>query len=188
MSSTKKKNTISRKKRKKETKPRIPKGFGVAVPGTSVVMKREYPGQDPKYVELPDPVDDIESTLPEPKDAASKHKYPPPKKHPVFRKIWMDFIDNLTGRENFKNGHLHSLEILCDLHVEYEDLRAYIRKNGRSYKSYGRSGMQWKFYPEVTQLNSVQSQILGYMKTLGLVLKKDHSTSNPGTGEKDEWS
>lgn len=155
--------------------------------GTDAKFQRSYPGEDPKHDEFPDPVEDVEKTLPEPTDAAAKHKFPPPKRHPVFRKIWMDFIDNIASRENFKSGHLHPLEILCDLHVEYEDLRAFIRTHGRSYKSFGRAGLVWKFYPEVQQLNSVQAQIKEYMKMLGLLLKKDHSTANPN-GEKDEWA
>lgn len=180
-----------RKTKKKVTtsKPRVrgKRGEGLRVQGTDQKFQRSYPGEDPKFEEFPEPIPDPEAELPEPKDKASKHKYPPPRKNPTFRRIWMDFIDDVTGRENFKDGHLNSLEILCDLHVEYEQLREFIRKNGRSYKSYGRAGMQWKFYPEVGQLNSVQAQIKEYMKMLGLLLKKDHGTANPA-GEKDEWS
>lgn len=168
---------------KKKVKPR-PDGLRVA--GVEETFKREYRGQDPKINKFPTPERIDYESMPEPDDEASKHKFPPPKKHPVFRRVWLDFIDNIAGRENFKNGHLNSLEILCDLHVEYEDLRKFIHKNGRSYQSYGRAGMIWKFYPEVELLNKVQAQIKEYMKMLGLLLKKDHGTGNP-KGEKGEW-
>jgi len=113
------------------------------------------------------------------------HKFPPPKSHPIFIRTWMDFIDNVSSRENFKTGHLNSLEILCDLYVDYDNLKKYIESKGRSYKSNGRNGLTWKFYPEVAQLNTVQSQIKEYMKMLGLVLKKDHGTASGG--EKSNW-
>jgi hypothetical protein len=161
-------------------------GEGSVIPGTDKKFKREYPGQDPRIEEPGVPVEDLEESLPEPDDEGSRHKFPPPKKHPIFRKIWMEFIDNISKRENFQNGHLGALEILCDLHVEYEDLRTFIRRNGRSYKSYGRQGMVHKLYPEVGQLNTVQAQIKEYLKTLGLTLKKDHGTTNPA-GERNEW-
>lgn len=186
-------NMISKKK-KKPKGPYIAKGLrgkkgeGLRMSGTDKKFQRSYPGEDPKIEEHADPVEDIETTLPEPNDAGSKHKYPPPKKHPRFRKVWMDFIDNITGRKNFKTGHLNALEILCDLHVEYDDLRAFVRKHGRTYKSYGRQGLAHKFYPEVTQLNNVQTQINNYMKTLGLILNKDDNPGDPNGGEKNEWS
>ena len=148
-------------------------------------FKRSYPGQDPKIDLIPPKKQDIEKVAPEPDDEASKIKYPPPKKHPTFRKTWMQFIDNLTARENFKIGHLTNFEILCDLYVEYEELHEFIRENGRSYVSVGRSGEMWKLYPEVIQLNSVKNQIKDYTKMLGLVLNKDHSSESGG--EKSEW-
>lgn len=183
MKKSKKKSTVSEPKRGRGNPRR-----GLKVAGTDEKFHRNYPGEDPKANKYPEPKPDPEKELPEPKDAASKHKFPPPKKHPVFRKTWMDFIDNVTGRDNFKDGHLHSLEILCDLHVEYQELHEFIRKNGRSYQSYGRAGMQWKFYPEVGQLKNVQSQIKDYMKMMGLLLKRDHGTANPNAGGKDEWA
>lgn len=159
---------------------------GTIIPETGETFVRSYPGEDPRNEKHNPPVEDPEVVLPEPEDEARGHKYPPPKKNPTFRRIWMEFIDNITKRENFKVGHLNSLEILCDLHVEYEELRAYLRKRGRSYQSFGRQGMAWKFYPEVGQLNNVQAQIREYMKMLGLLLKKDHSTESGD--EKEEWS
>lgn len=129
---------------------------------------------------------DPEANVEMPKDEASKHKFPPPRVHPRFREVWMQFIDDISGRTNFKNGHLNALEVLCDLFVEYDDLRAFVRTQGRTYKSLGRNGAQYKFYPEVDHLHRVQAQIKEYMKMLGLLLKKDKSSDNP-EGEKGEW-
>ncbi len=179
MKKPKKKSTTSNGKRGNQR-------LGVVVPGLDKKFERAYRSQDPKVNVTPPPRPDPEAESPEPKDEAAKHKFPPPKKHPIFRKVWLDFIDNISTRENFKSGHLNSLEILCDLHVEYEELRAFLRKNGRSYQSFGRAGMIWKFFPEVGQLNAVQAQIKEYMKMMGLLLKKDHGSANPA-GEKGEW-
>ncbi|MBK7844036.1 MAG: P27 family phage terminase small subunit [Bdellovibrionales bacterium] len=157
---------------------------GLKLQGTEQTFHREYEGQEPKVVEhsgpSSTPLEDDDKTV-----KLADHKYPPPKRHPTFQKIWVEHIDNITARENFKVGHLHSLEILCDLFVEYGELTKFIQENGRSYKSVGRSGVIWKFYPEVAQIKNVQSQIKDYMKLLGLLLKKDHSIESGG--EKSEW-
>lgn len=118
-------------------------------------------------------------------DQASTHQYPPPKRNPIFRKVWSEFIDSISGRENFNVGHLNALEILCDLFVEYGETHAFLRTKGCSYQSHGRSGLVWKLYPEVGHLKSIQHQINVYMKQLGLILKRDHS-GTPGGGM-GEW-
>jgi len=184
MKKPKKKITTSDQPKRPRGNPRR----GLKVQGTDEKFTRDYPGQDPKVVKVPEPKKfDPEEVWPEPKDEGTKHKYPPPKRDPTFRKVWMQFIDNISGRDNFKVGHLNTLEILCDLHVEYEELRRFLRKNGRSYQSYGRAGMQWKFFPEVGQLNNVQAQIKEYMKILGLLLTKDKGGPDTPT-EKNDWT
>lgn len=149
-------------------------------------FKRSYAGEDP-HVDIHQAVSpDLEKVAAAPDDEASKHKYPPPKKNKIFRASWLKFIDDITDRENFKVGHLQQLEILCDLLVEYDEYQTFIRKRGRTYKSVGRNGEVWKFYPEVLQLNKVSAQIKEYMKMLSLLLRKDNSSASGG--EKDEWS
>ena len=160
------------------------KEYEIEAFGKKETFKRSYHGEDFKKDIYPDPVEDSEAVEPMPDDEAAKHKYPPPKKNKTFRKIWMQFIDSLVSRENFKVGHLNNLEILCDLYVEYEELQKFIRTKGRSYLSVGRSGEVWKFYPEVSHLSKVQLQIKNYTAMLGLVPKKDHGTE---AGGKSEW-
>lgn len=171
------------------SKPKRPRGrpaIGHKLRGLKERFHRSYPGEDPRVDIVPPPKEDIEKAFDiPPDDEYEQLQYPPPKKHPTFRKMWAQFIENVTERENFKVGHLNSLEILCDLFVDYEDLREFIRVNGRSYQSVGRQGVVWKFFPEVRQLNAVQAQIKEYMKMLGLLLKKDHSSQSGG--EKDNW-
>lgn len=174
MKKTEKKSTISKRKYDRKTRPK-----GVRL------FTRENPNQDPRIDVRPSAREDSEQTLPTPQDKASKHQFPPPKKNPLFRTKWMRFIDNVTKRENFNIAHLDSLEILCDLYVEYEDLQRFVRVNGRSYLSLGRSGEVWKFYPEVQHLARVQAQIKEYSKMLGLLLKKDHGSESGG--EAAEW-
>lgn len=183
MKKTGKKSTISEPLAKNGR--RIGKRKNNSRPADGLRFRRSYPGEDPKMDLRPKPKEDIEAVTPEPQDKASKHQYPPPKKNPLFRTKWMRFIDNVTKRENFNIAHLDSLEILCDLYVEYEDLQRFVRVNGRSYLSLGRSGEIWKFYPEVQHLARVQAQIKEYSKMLGLLLKKDHGSESGG--EAAEW-
>ncbi len=152
--------------------------------GYTIKVPPKFAGQDPRVEFHTPPKFDYEAGE-WPDDEAAKHKFPPPKKHPIFRAKWMRFIDNVARRENFNVAHLDSLEILCDLYVEYSDTQEFIRKNGKSYASVGRQGEVWRFYPEVSQLSRVQAQIKEYSKMLGLLLKKDHGTESDG--EKSSW-
>lgn len=158
---------------------------GHKLPGTDQRFHRQYEGQEPRIVEhSTPPTASVENEMPN--DKYANHKYPPPRRHPIFEKTWLEHIDNITARENFKIGHLQSLEILCDLFVEYKELTKFIQENGRSYKSVGRSGTIWRFYPEVGQIKIVQSQIRDYTKMLGLLLKKD-SQDFCGVDD-DDWT
>lgn len=121
-----------------------------------------------------------------PKDEASKLKYPPPKRNPVFRKKWASFIHNLTSRDSFKEAHLEALEVLCDLYVEYEDLERTIRTQGRTYKSVTRFGDSWHMHPAVAQLDRVRGNIRNYTKQLDLFPKKDNSSE--ADGEEEDWT
>jgi len=162
---------------------------GTKIPGVKERFIAEFPGQEPivKTHTGPEPITPPENFISTTvNNSEMVQKYPAPKSHPIFVKVWNDFIENIAGRENFKTGHLNSLEILCELYVEYDNLKKFLEKKGRSYKAQSRMGTIWKFYPEVAQLNTVQSQIKEYMKMLGLLLKKDHSTESGG--EKSEWS
>ena len=171
----------------KRPKGRQPRKYKINAAGESATFKRSYEGEDFRVDIKPKQKEDVEKILPEPDDEASKHKFPPPKKHPTFRAKWFRFIDNVSSRDNFKVGHLDTLEILCDLYVEYEQLHEFVRVNGRSYLSVGRQGEVWKFYPEVLQLTKVQGAIKEYTKMLDLILKKDHGAGDGGGGEKSEW-
>ena len=166
---------------------RPPTGHKLA--GTDKLFHREYPGQEPRIIEHQGP--SITQSLDyndqgNLNNVSSDHKYPPPKQHPIFQKIWLEHIDNITARENFKIGHLQTLAVLCDLHIEYSELTQFIQENGRSYKSIGRSGLVLRPYPEVAMLRGVQAQIREYMKVMGLVLKKDNTTELDGND--DDWT
>ena len=116
-------------------------------------------------------------------------KYPPPAQvrggTKIFREKWRLYLEAVVSRENFKLAHLAQLEVLCDLHAEYSKLKSFIRKNGYTYESAGRNGVQHKSWPEVNRLSRVESLIYSYSKSLGIVLKKDHDTQ--ASGEEAEW-
>jgi phage terminase small subunit len=109
-----------------------------------------------------------------------------PRSDADFSKVWNKLIHEITTRENFKPGHLHQLEVLCDLYVEYDRLRLDVKRLGYTYETgEGRNGVQIKIRPEVTQINRCRSEIRSYSKTLGLLLVKD-TDFNTGE-EEDEW-
>ncbi len=109
-----------------------------------------------------------------------------PKSDKYFKRFWDMYIDDVADRENYKKGHLSTLELLCDMLVEYEKLTSIIDLSGYTYDSDGRHGIQVKVRPEVSQLNQCRGHIAVYTKMLGLVLAKDKQ--NAAGEEKDEWS
>ena len=141
------------------------------------IMKKNYSG-----VGL-----DPEEVLPEPKDEISKHKYPPPKKNPVFRQKWAKFIDNVVARPNFNPGHLESLEILCDLYVELDEVSIFLRTHGMRYKTRTVAGEVWKHYPEVAMKDKLRAQIQIMTKNLSLFPGKDNSIGSDPK-EDEEWA
>lgn len=163
----------------KTPKKRKSKGLVVRVPA-------KYHGQDPKVFFAEPPRRNVEDDVLEPEDKVAKHKYPPPRKHKIFRDKWALFIDNVTGRKNFHMGHLETLRILCDLFVEYEDLRAFLAQHGQSYCAVGRQGEQWKMYPHVQQLNRVKESISVYSRMLDLIAKKDEGNGG-NSGDDGDW-
>lgn len=159
--------------------------------GSVINTKREdatrfYEGKSGKNVYNAVTIDEEE--LPAPKDEFKDLKYPPPKKNPVFRKTWGSFIENVTTRENFKPGHLHALEILCDLYVELDNLNKFLRTNGMSYRVITVAGENRRNYPELAQRDKVRGQIQQYSRHLDLFPKKDKSSRGMDDDEDSEWS
>lgn len=137
---------------------------------------------------LNNPGIDEEESLPIPNDIHSKHKYPPPKKNPLFRAKWGSFIDNVVCRDNFKIGHLNTLEILCDLYVELDALNRFIRKNGLSFEIIMVQGKSRRIYPEVNLREKVRTQINHYTGRLDLFPKRDKMAGEPTSEEDDKWT
>lgn len=158
--------------------------------GTKMIVPDAIPGAVKKSIggrnEYNTPVPDIEDG-PKPKDEISKHKYPPPKKDPVFRERWARFIDNVVSRDNFKLGHLDTLEILCDLYAELEALNKFLRTNGMFHDVTTIMGKSRRAYPEVAQRDKVRAQIQQYSRHLDLFPKKDKSLRGFDPKEAEEW-
>jgi len=177
----KRKNTISDKPKKKDYHK--PKKIKLA-DGTEV-MERYHNDHGSKAVYQKVKKDPEASKKPI-DDEFAKLKFPPPKRNPVFRKTWAKFIDSLTGRDSFREAHLATLEVLCDLYVEYQDLEATIRKEGRTFKAVSRWGELIKMHPAVSQLDKVRANIAKYTKQLDLFPKKD--SGGGSEGEEEAWS
>lgn len=97
-----------------------------------------------------------------------------PRKDPVFKSYWDRFIEDVKHRQNLKPSHLWQLTVLCDLCVEYDELREIISLTGRTRSNGGgRNGTQNVLVPEVLQLNRVVAEIRNYSKLLGLSLFDD---------------
>lgn len=132
---------------------------------------------------------DEEDTLPKPKDAASKHKYPPPKKNKIFRDKWMSFINLVVERESFKEAHLSTLEILCDLYVELAALDKFLRENGMTYEVITIGGKDRKKHIEVGMRTEVRNQIRDFTTRLDLFPKKDNKQGGGSSdGESKNWT
>jgi phage terminase small subunit len=115
---------------------------------------------------------------------AKKYKSPKPD-NKVFTKYWDIFLPEVMARENFKPVHLHQLEILCDLYVEYHSLLAIVEIEGYTYVSVGRNGEQQRPTAEVNLLSKCRIEIRNYCKMLGIALVKDSGAGN--NTEEEEW-
>ncbi len=144
-------------------------------------------GDDPKITIYPPKVEDPEGDRPEIEFIGTHwhKKFPPPKKNPEFRRKWAMFLDIIAKREDFNDGHLFQLEILCDLYAEYYDLGKLLRIEGRTYETVGRQGRQIKIRPEVTRVDKVLNQIQAYSKGLSLSISKKN-VDGKGANE-EEW-
>jgi phage terminase small subunit len=171
--------SIMTSKKKPPQRRRIKLSDGTILEADDNSKKHAKSGKAVYNKEQPDP----EETPPD-NDGSP---YPPPRKNPVFREKWKRYIDNLAQRENFNDGHLDSLEMLCDLYVDYADLSKFIRKNGRSHKVVTVTGESRRLYPEVIQLDKVRSQIQKLLGRLDLFPKKDKSQGKDKR-DQEEWS
>jgi len=104
-------------------------------------------------------------------------RFPAPSEKPLFIYYWNMYLSDIKDRDNLKPSHLQQLKVLCDLSVEYDELRDILTLQGRTFESEGRNGYQIKMRPEVSQLNRVVGEIRNYSKMLGLVLVKDTTTT-----------
>lgn len=100
-------------------------------------------------------------------------KYPPPKKTVYFVEAWEAYLDSVVERKNFRPGHLLQLRTLCDLYQEYGELLDFLAKNGDTYESDGRNGLQIKARPELARKTAVRTEILNQEKKLGVLLEAD---------------
>ena len=92
----------------------------------------------------------------------------PPRQDKEFKVYWKLYIDNVLKRNNFRPDHLQQLKILCDLHVDYENLISVIKVEGLSVVNEGRYGFQVKARPEVAMKKDCVAQIAVYCKLLQL--------------------
>jgi phage terminase small subunit len=102
---------------------------------------------------------------------------PPPHSSEVFLYYWNMFLGDIAERDNLKQSHLYQLKVLCDLCVEYDELKEVIGLMGRTYESTGRNGTQIKLNPEVSHMKSIVTEIRNYSRMLGIVLVKDTKTT-----------
>jgi phage terminase small subunit len=110
-------------------------------------------------------------------------RYYPAKKGQTYSwgKNWRIFCTEITQRDNFKESHLKTVEILCDLLEEYEKLTLFVKENGYSFK--GPEGP--KPFPEVSIRNKISQNIVQYCKLLDIKLSKDKP--NASEEEENEW-
>lgn len=122
------------------------------------------------------------------KDDFDTLEYPPPSKHPLFRKFWAESIDNLVRRKNFEPAHLGLLETLCRLRVELRALDDFVAENGHTFRVVTLLGEHRRTYPEINERNKVLTQIATFSKLLDLIPKKDNSVGKVKKEQEDEWA
>jgi len=108
----------------------------------------------------------------------------PPRKGKKFKKYWYLNIENVVKRENFNDGYLKNLEILCILYVTFDEYTKEIEDNGYTYRVESRNGLQIKPYPLVGERQKLTTSIINYSKLLGLVLAPDKELAEK---KEDEW-
>lgn len=103
----------------------------------------------------------------------------------AWKDNWKIFVDEISVRDNFKESHLRTLEILCDLLEEYTKLSDFVKENGYSYESCTKEGVTWKKFPEAEMRQKCVSNISMYCKLLDLKLFKDKA--NEPDQKVNEW-
>ena len=116
----------------------------------------------------------------------SEIKFKSPVGTKEFKKYWTMFLPDIQDRENLKESHLHQLKILCDLCIEYDELKWILDEHGRTNETEGRNGKQIKSRPEVAEMRKVLVQIKDYSRMLGILLYKDKSKAKGE--EEDEFA
>lgn len=120
-------------------------------------------------------------------DNFDSHDFPPPSNHPEFRKFWVETIDNMVNRENFKPAHLGLLEIYCRLRVELRRLDDFVMTNGHTYRIVTITGEVRKTYPEVLERHKILNSLHKYAQLLDLKPSKDKSKSTIVPDEDEDW-
>ena len=96
-----------------------------------------------------------------------------------FKMYWDRFIGDIKDRPNLKPSHLWQLQILCDLCVEYDELREIVSITGRSVSNGGgRNGDTLRPAPEYLMMQKVIVEIRNYAKMLDLILVPDSKTKD----------
>lgn len=101
-----------------------------------------------------------------------------PRSGEEFKRYWNRFIHDISDRPNLKPSHLWQLQVLCDLCVEYDELREIISLTGRTCDNGGgRNGSIIRPTAEYLMLQKVIVEIRNYSKMLDLVLMPDTKTT-----------
>jgi hypothetical protein len=116
-------------------------------------------------------------------------EYPPPSRHPLFRKFWAENLKDITSRESFKNSHLSLLEVMCRLMVEVKNLDDFILENGYTYRTVTVMGEQRKNFPEVAERNKAIMALARYMDMLNLSPRKSAAKGKfaADNNKEDSW-
>lgn len=110
--------------------------------------------------------------------------YRSPNTDKTFEKYWNLYIKSVTNRKNFDECHLQQLEILCDLHCEYNKLSLILEMEGYTFTSEGRYGTQCRVHPVANLRAKVLAEIRAYLKMLDLTLNEEIKEEEV----EDEWS
>lgn len=114
-----------------------------------------------------------------------QRQYRCPSSDEQFKFYWTSLIDEVAGKDSFRESHLLQLKILCDLYVDHEKLKAIVDVAGYTYTISGRNGDQQKTTPEFTEMMRVRGAIKDYSRQLGLQIGKELAPTEDA--EEDNW-
>lgn len=81
------------------------------------------------------------------------------RKRPAARAAWKTITERMAQLELLDKVDSYSIALTCCQWADYVELRNFVAKEGRTYTTTGRHGLQHKTRPEVGQMNDLERRL-----------------------------